>query len=237
MSQDEQAFLRALQDSPKDTTAALVFADWLEERGDPRAVYVRACVAMQQVIDSPDNLALRINYANELEKLKAGAVFSDEFLQIFPHTKYLSELLKSHQFGNMTLTNAHLKRAELIKIGCELGELTLKYGGPKNAPCEVAERGAALSQAVFNILNYYGDLFVQQYLGSERFRSQKCFVDTGVIHDSNYSSVSFVNGFPRTVYLDEEGDRDLIPNNIADNIPGILRIVPPRRQGMSMSMD
>ena len=38
---DEAAFLEAIHQSPKDETLRLVYADWLEERGDPRAAYLR----------------------------------------------------------------------------------------------------------------------------------------------------------------------------------------------------
>jgi uncharacterized protein (TIGR02996 family) len=38
---EEAQFLRALQESPGDDTARLVYADWLEERGDPRSEYLR----------------------------------------------------------------------------------------------------------------------------------------------------------------------------------------------------
>jgi uncharacterized protein (TIGR02996 family) len=39
---DEEPFIRAILDSPGDETPRLVYADWLEERGDPRGVYLRA---------------------------------------------------------------------------------------------------------------------------------------------------------------------------------------------------
>jgi uncharacterized protein (TIGR02996 family) len=39
MSEDAQ-FLRALQESPAADTARLVYADWLEARGDPRNEYL-----------------------------------------------------------------------------------------------------------------------------------------------------------------------------------------------------
>jgi uncharacterized protein (TIGR02996 family) len=32
---DEDAFIRAIQADPDDTTTRLVYADWLEERGQP----------------------------------------------------------------------------------------------------------------------------------------------------------------------------------------------------------
>lgn len=38
---DEAAFLRAILANPGDTTVRLVYADWLEERGDTRAAFLR----------------------------------------------------------------------------------------------------------------------------------------------------------------------------------------------------
>jgi uncharacterized protein (TIGR02996 family) len=37
----EESFLRAIADDPADNTTRLVYADWLEERGDPRAEFLR----------------------------------------------------------------------------------------------------------------------------------------------------------------------------------------------------
>lgn len=39
--EDEAAFLRAIADQPEDDAPRLVYADWLEERNDPRAEYLR----------------------------------------------------------------------------------------------------------------------------------------------------------------------------------------------------
>src|SRR5262245_35872343 len=38
---DESGFLRALLDDPDDRAARLIFADWLDERGDPRGAFLR----------------------------------------------------------------------------------------------------------------------------------------------------------------------------------------------------
>jgi uncharacterized protein (TIGR02996 family) len=38
---EEQAFVRAIQADPDDATLRMVYADWLEERGDPRGEYLR----------------------------------------------------------------------------------------------------------------------------------------------------------------------------------------------------
>jgi uncharacterized protein (TIGR02996 family) len=39
---DDESFIRAIVDSPGDEAPRLVYADWLEERGDPRGPYLRA---------------------------------------------------------------------------------------------------------------------------------------------------------------------------------------------------
>lgn len=41
-SSDEAAFLKAIADNPADETARLAYADWLQDRADPRAAVVRA---------------------------------------------------------------------------------------------------------------------------------------------------------------------------------------------------
>ncbi len=38
---NEASFLQAIGDDPRDDAARLIYADWLEERGDARAEYIR----------------------------------------------------------------------------------------------------------------------------------------------------------------------------------------------------
>src|SRR5271165_3238904 len=38
----DDAFCRAIAEAPEDTARRLVYADWLEEQGDPRAEFIRA---------------------------------------------------------------------------------------------------------------------------------------------------------------------------------------------------
>jgi uncharacterized protein (TIGR02996 family) len=62
---DEPAFLRALLASPEDNNLRLVYADWLEERGDPRAEFLRLEVALHQTEPSarPRDLCERLHQA------------------------------------------------------------------------------------------------------------------------------------------------------------------------------
>jgi uncharacterized protein (TIGR02996 family) len=44
---EEAAFIQAILTSPEDIGVRLIYADWLEERGDPRAEYLRAAVELE----------------------------------------------------------------------------------------------------------------------------------------------------------------------------------------------
>ncbi|OWK36734.1 TIGR02996 domain-containing protein [Fimbriiglobus ruber] len=66
---DEEAFLRAIGAAPDDHTVRLVYADWLEERADPRAELVRLQVRLREAADDdPSHAPLQ---AREQE-LRAG---------------------------------------------------------------------------------------------------------------------------------------------------------------------
>jgi len=56
--QDETAFLEAMQEHPEDISLRLVFADWLEERGDPRGELVRLLHKLTQSVKVPDRSKL-----------------------------------------------------------------------------------------------------------------------------------------------------------------------------------
>jgi uncharacterized protein (TIGR02996 family) len=49
MATDEDAFLAAIRTAPGNRTTRLIYADWLEERNDPRHELVRVCEAMREV--------------------------------------------------------------------------------------------------------------------------------------------------------------------------------------------
>jgi uncharacterized protein (TIGR02996 family) len=49
MSNDE-GFLRAIQKNPEDDAFRLVYADWLEERGDLRGEYLRLACKLDDLV-------------------------------------------------------------------------------------------------------------------------------------------------------------------------------------------
>ncbi len=44
----EEAFLQAIREAPDDDAPRLLYADWLEERGDPRGAFIRVQCALEQ---------------------------------------------------------------------------------------------------------------------------------------------------------------------------------------------
>jgi uncharacterized protein (TIGR02996 family) len=47
---EDEAFLRAIRAQPTDDTTRLVYADWLDERGDPRGEYLRAWFQLEDAV-------------------------------------------------------------------------------------------------------------------------------------------------------------------------------------------
>jgi uncharacterized protein (TIGR02996 family) len=74
MSEDE-AFIRAIVDSPGDETPRLVYADWLEERGDPRGRYLRA----EQEAYTTGDIAKALSLAVGLDPLWVARVTPPPF--------------------------------------------------------------------------------------------------------------------------------------------------------------
>jgi len=67
---DEATFLQAMQENPEDTALRLVFADWLEERGDPRGELIRLLHTLTQSIEVPHRSKLE----DRLRSLLAAGV-------------------------------------------------------------------------------------------------------------------------------------------------------------------
>jgi uncharacterized protein (TIGR02996 family) len=68
--QNEAAFLQAMQEHPEDTALRLVFADWLEERGDERGTLIRLLHTLTQSVRVPRRRELE----SRLRKLLASGV-------------------------------------------------------------------------------------------------------------------------------------------------------------------
>jgi uncharacterized protein (TIGR02996 family) len=83
---EEATFLSAIRQVPNDDTARLVYADWLEEQGDPtcktKADFIR--LELQMAV-SPEQGLNRIRWLNQLQKL--AATLDPEWLRFVSHPK------------------------------------------------------------------------------------------------------------------------------------------------------
>lgn len=61
---DEQGFQNALQEHPDDNSLRLIYADWLGERGDPRAELIRLLHTLTQTTAVPDRNRLEDRLRN-----------------------------------------------------------------------------------------------------------------------------------------------------------------------------
>src|SRR5208282_3780120 len=50
----DATILQAMQEHPEDANLRLVFADWLEERGDKRSELIRLLHTLTQAVEVPD---------------------------------------------------------------------------------------------------------------------------------------------------------------------------------------
>ncbi len=64
----EQSFLAALEAAPEDDSTWLVYADWLEERGDPRGQYLRLRAALWQGLIGPERVEPTVERLAELRR-------------------------------------------------------------------------------------------------------------------------------------------------------------------------
>jgi uncharacterized protein (TIGR02996 family) len=65
---EEEYFVRAMEDQPADMDLRIVFADWLEERSDPRGALLRLQHALTQEVNQPDREQLESSMQKLLKK-------------------------------------------------------------------------------------------------------------------------------------------------------------------------
>ena len=69
---DEEAYIAAILASPRDDVSRLVYAGWLEERGDVRGEWLRIIVRLQQLLyhAAPEPMAGKLQWVREVAKLQ-----------------------------------------------------------------------------------------------------------------------------------------------------------------------
>jgi uncharacterized protein (TIGR02996 family) len=67
---EDEGFIRAIIAEPDDTSLRLIYADWLEERGDPRGEYLRIMCALAEMTEK--NRSYKRQLRARLQKLREG---------------------------------------------------------------------------------------------------------------------------------------------------------------------
>ncbi|MCE9568269.1 MAG: TIGR02996 domain-containing protein [Planctomycetes bacterium] len=94
---EETAFLSAIRQNPADETARLVYADWLDEQGDPASIAKAEFIRLElQMAPAPTQSLNRIRWLNKLQKLAVN--LDSQWLAIVSHPK-LEACRVSFQFA------------------------------------------------------------------------------------------------------------------------------------------
>jgi uncharacterized protein (TIGR02996 family) len=93
---DEEAFLNAIVANPNDRTTRLAYADWLDERDDPRAEFVRLHVRLDEL--TPDHSQFE-GLVTRLEALKTTVPEHWLLLVTGPVWCVAGNIVHSHAFG------------------------------------------------------------------------------------------------------------------------------------------
>src|SRR5262245_37010710 len=113
---DDQAFLRTILDRPDDDNPRLVYADWLQENGDPdRAEFIRAQIGLDRAADDDPDRAELTGRAEALLARKGRGWL-----------RPLQELVVSAEFGFTRgfVEDARLSSAQFLVHGERLFALT-----------------------------------------------------------------------------------------------------------------
>jgi uncharacterized protein (TIGR02996 family) len=69
---EEEAFIRSILASPRDDAPRLAFADWLEERGDPRGEFLRILLRLEALSEkeAPPQMKAKLASVREIAGLR-----------------------------------------------------------------------------------------------------------------------------------------------------------------------
>jgi uncharacterized protein (TIGR02996 family) len=76
----EEAFLQAIIESPEDDAPRLVYADWLEERGDPRGEFLRLECRLRSLPEACADLSSRLGVIRLLSPGQRGRARGATFI-------------------------------------------------------------------------------------------------------------------------------------------------------------
>jgi uncharacterized protein (TIGR02996 family) len=139
---DEDAFLRAIQEQPGDVTNKLVYADWLEEQGDPlRAGYLRTWAI---ITDRPVGWVLTRNVYPDVEQIsQTWLALLHGHVPIWDSTTTLAIGRLQGALSTYASLNDHASdisytyEATLMRLGMSLPDLAARHFGENCSPVQL----------------------------------------------------------------------------------------------------
>src|SRR5262249_49882413 len=123
---NEQTFLHAIRAEPGDDIKRLVYADWLEERGDPRGEFIRVQCRLAHL--APGDLARQELFERERELLET---YPGDWLE--PLHKYVREFGAGWQFRRGLVSAGAIDpvvfTSELFELAPALEEVAFRDAG------------------------------------------------------------------------------------------------------------
>jgi uncharacterized protein (TIGR02996 family) len=141
---EDEAFIREIVDRPGDDLPRLVYADWLDERNDPRGAYLRAEMKMVSVRGAKRGIIRK----KELRRAKALADGLDPI--------WVARVSRPP----LGVCCVHLRFGEPEDIRFDTNDLPLSHGSFELPPHHTAFK-----------LNYYGELLVPDGIERDEYGS------------------------------------------------------------------
>ncbi|MFT3695670.1 MAG: TIGR02996 domain-containing protein [Kofleriaceae bacterium] len=128
---DEARLLAAIRSTPAEVMPRVIYADWLEDRGDRRAGYVRAQLALTAV---PPDHPLRWDREAELSKHRRG--LDRAWLDVFERTRERCDCMSRprvwlHDDVQDTETDAWKQICDAIETAAARNETELDFRGAR----------------------------------------------------------------------------------------------------------
>src|SRR5947209_6860741 len=92
-----EAFLAAVADAPEDDTHRLVFADWLDERGDPLGEFIRLQLELEPLRRPCPDPAAELERVRRLHGIPPGQDFPAEDWPLARQLAREAQLLRDHK--------------------------------------------------------------------------------------------------------------------------------------------
>jgi len=141
---EETAFLRGIAASPEDDLPRLVYADWLEERDDPRHEFLRLAVRAHGEATTPSDLSALLNRLCELRRI----VTPEWVRQVHPALAMddVREVVFRSLFGERNVTIAFVESDHVDPSRYLLGLLQQRYPHVRPASAIPKQEGVRRSE-------------------------------------------------------------------------------------------